>query len=79
MTDLTARQVVGLLNCECAGWGAMTAFAVRHGIPVSVVSETLAGKREVGEAIANALGLVRVVAFRPLKLRTNAKTEGIAA
>jgi hypothetical protein len=49
--------------CECAG--GQSAWARVAGIPPSVVSETLARKREPSEAIANALGFLRVVTFIP--------------
>ena len=55
-----------ILAEACATAGSMSAWARANGIPVSTVSETVSGKREPSEAIANALGLVRLVVFRKI-------------
>jgi hypothetical protein len=46
-------------------WGAI-AWAEKHGISPSVVSKIANGHRPPTEAIANALGFVRVVRFHKL-------------
>jgi len=45
----------------------MRAWSRRHGVPVSLVSETLSGRRAPGEAIANALGFLFMPAFLPVR------------
>lgn len=61
MSDLGA-----LLWTAIADAGSMRAFASKHSIALSTVSETANGKRDMTEAIANALGFVRVVTFRQI-------------
>ena len=73
MSDLTAQQALYALRVVTFGRGGISAWAARHDIPVSVVSETLAGKREMGEPVANALGLVKITIFREI-----AKIRGAA-
>lgn len=48
---------------QCRAMGGQAAWARARGIPASTVSETLSGKREMSEAIINALGFVRAEFF----------------
>ncbi|GAB0118754.1 hypothetical protein [Acidisoma sp. 7E03] len=51
--------------CEQAG--GMRAWSRRTGVPVSLVSETLSGRRDPDVTIANALGLIALTAFVPAR------------
>ena len=73
MSDLTVRPewLVARLFEACQNAGGQGNFARQHGIPQSILSEVLSGKRDVPETIANALGYVRTVVFRKItKQRT---------
>jgi hypothetical protein len=62
-----AGAIRRLLFEHCEQAGGMRAWSRRHGVPVSLVSETLSGRRPPGEAIANALGFLFVPAFLPVR------------
>lgn len=62
-----AEAIRSLLFAQCEQAGGLRAWARRHGVPVSLVSETLSGRRPPGEAIANALGFLCVPAFLPVR------------
>ena len=61
--SITGKHLQAELSQACERAGSRSAWARKHGIPVSVVSEILCGKRDASEAIANALGYFRVVRF----------------
>lgn len=58
--DLTEQQVVAMLAIAVMGEGGQAAWAAKHGIAQSIVSETVRGIRRPSEAVANALGLVEL-------------------
>ncbi len=65
---LPADAVKRALVAACDHSGGLRAFARRTGLTHSLVSQTLSGEREVGAAIANALGFAltpRFVQVRP--------------
>ena len=68
MTDetlikMTRVDLLKLLSRGCDKAGGQSAWAAKHDIARSVVSDTLAGRREPSEAIINALGFVKVVRY----------------
>lgn len=75
MTDearaLTIRELRGMLSHRCEMAGGQSAWAKRHGIPPSVVSETIHGKRDPGPNVLIAMGLMRVDRFIPVKRGAN--------
>lgn len=71
VTDLlTPANAIAILRSQVEKAGGIAAFARGAGIPPSVVSETLSGRRDISEAVANAAGLVRVVRFLEINRRT---------
>jgi hypothetical protein len=68
---LTETDVLRALSQRCDLAGGQKAWAERHGVARSVVCETLAGKRGLSEAIANAAGFVRVTRYVPMKGKPN--------
>ena len=54
------------LQLACVGAGSQQAWARQAGLSASYVSDVLSGRRDVSEAIANALGYVRRVAFHTM-------------
>lgn len=60
---MTADEVRALLTT--AANGNVSAWAKQNNISGAYVSDVLAGRREPGEKILQALGLIRVVTFQP--------------
>lgn len=72
MTELlTESDVVRALSRQCELAESQAAWATGKGIPRSVVCETLAGKRGLSEALANAAGFVRVIRYVPMRGKPN--------
>ena len=72
MSDLiTEADVIRALSQRCELAGGQAAWAGQHGIARSTLCETLAGKRGLSEAIANAAGFVRVTRYVPMKGKPN--------
>lgn len=46
---------------------SQTAWAKKHGVSAAYVSDVLAGRREPGKLILDALGLERVTSYRRKK------------
>jgi DNA-binding transcriptional regulator YdaS (Cro superfamily) len=61
---MTLDQVRALLRRECDKIGNQAAWAKAHGVSAAYVSDVLVGRREPGDAILRALGLVRVVTYQ---------------
>ena len=59
----TAADLRNLLFAQCEQFGSQRAWARSRGISVSLVSLTLAGKRDMAPAIANALGYVATTIY----------------
>lgn len=72
MTDdlITPGNAIAILRSVVDRAGGVVAFARGAGLSASVVSETLAGRRDISEAVANAAGLMRVVRFLEISRRT---------
>lgn len=64
---MTIDQVKEFLRKECAKAGGQAAWAKAHGISPSYVSDAMQSRREPGDKILDALGLVRVVTYRKAK------------
>jgi DNA-binding transcriptional regulator YdaS (Cro superfamily) len=62
------EEVRRLLKGSCKELGSQKAFAAKHKISASYVSEAILGKRKLGPAILEALGLEvssTVTMYRP--------------
>jgi DNA-binding transcriptional regulator YdaS (Cro superfamily) len=65
MTDalLDSVGVFKQLRAACKAAGGQQAWAERHGLSASYVSDVLNGRRDPGESILRALGLAKVVRY----------------
>ena len=61
---MTIEQVVALLRQQCDAEGAQAAWAKAHGVSPGYTNDTLQRRRDPGEAILRALGLVRIVTYK---------------
>jgi len=61
---LDSLEVCRRLGAACKAAGSQRAFAEKHGLSAAYVCDVLNARREPGESILNALGLVRVVRYR---------------
>lgn len=68
---LTPSALIALLSRRCEMAGGQSAWGRRYGILPSVVSDTIRGKRAPSEAVLNAMGLMRVERFVPIKRGSN--------
>jgi hypothetical protein len=64
----TQRDLIAILRSACASAGGQQAWARSKGFSPQYVCDVLRGRRDVSEAMANALGFVREVRFRPLSM-----------
>jgi hypothetical protein len=61
-------DMIAILRAECAQAGGVRAWARAKEFSPGTVFDVLSGRRDVSEAVANALGFVREVRFRPLSM-----------
>lgn len=64
----TQGDLIAILRSQCAAAGGQTAWAARHGFSPQYVCDVLAGRRDVSEAMANALGFLREIRFVPFTM-----------
>jgi DNA-binding transcriptional regulator YdaS (Cro superfamily) len=60
---LDSVGVFNRLQAACKAAGGQQAWAARHGLSASYVSDVLNGRRDPGESILRALGLAKVVRY----------------
>ena len=60
---MTKEQVVALLESECAQAGSQAAWARKNHVSPAYLSDVLAGRREPGGKLLDALGLERFVSY----------------
>jgi hypothetical protein len=77
MTDiyLDAIDVHRALSVACKRAGGQKAFAEAHGLSTSYVNDVLQGRKDAGDSMLHALGLIRVVRYK----RANPKAKQGAA
>lgn len=61
---LDSIEVHRRLVAACKKAGSQKAFAEKHGLSTAYVCDVLNSRREPGQSILDALGLVRVVRYR---------------
>jgi RNase P/RNase MRP subunit POP5 len=61
---LEAEEVRRALAAACKRAGGAKAFGHAHGLLTSYVNDVLAGEREAGDALLEALSLVRVTRYK---------------
>lgn len=64
---MTPDDILAEISRKCEERGAKAALARRSGIPASLISDVLARRRPVNEAMANALGFVVPGFFVPAR------------
>lgn len=67
MSHLRQAEMLAVLQSACADAGSQAAWAKRAGFHSSYVCQVLSGRREISEAMANALGYFKEVRFVPAK------------
>jgi hypothetical protein len=60
-------QVRKILKKECDEAGSQAAWAYRHSLSASYVSDVLQERREPGPSLLTALKLVRLVSYKRVK------------
>jgi hypothetical protein len=60
---MTKEQVVALLESECVKAGSQAAWARKYQVSPAYLSDVLAGRREPGGKLLDALGLERLVSY----------------
>lgn len=58
------KEILSTLRAACDLAGSQTAWARANGFSPAYICETLAGKKQVSERLAAALGVERVVVYR---------------
>jgi len=61
---LDSVEVCRRLSAACKAAGSQKAFADKHNVSAAYVCDVLNARREPGQSILDALGLVRVVRYR---------------
>ena len=64
---MTAADVRAMLKRACTAAGTARAWAEKHGVSQAYVSDVLRGRRDPGEAICRALGLVAEQTYRKVQ------------
>lgn len=62
---LSTEQVRKRLKAACEDAGSQAEWARRHGMSAAYLHDVINGRRGLGHAILEALGLERVIQFRP--------------
>jgi hypothetical protein len=65
----TQGDLLAILRSECAAAGGQSAWAASKGFSPQYVCDVLKGRRDISEAMANALGFLREVRFVPFAIR----------
>jgi hypothetical protein len=65
----TQADLLAILRSECAAAGGQQAWARAHGFSPQYVCDVLKGRRDISEAMGNALGFMREVRFVPFSIR----------
>lgn len=61
---MNTEEILSRLRAECELAGSQTAWARTNGFSPAYICETLAGKKQVSERLADALGIDRLVVYR---------------
>lgn len=64
----TAADLIAILRSACAGPGGQQGWARQHGFSPQYVNDVLHGRRDVSEAMANALGFLKETRFVPFTM-----------
>jgi DNA-binding transcriptional regulator YdaS (Cro superfamily) len=64
---MSIDDVRAKLKALCAEAGSEKAWAEAHGLSQPYVNDTIRGKREPGASLLKAMGLEKVVQYRPLR------------
>lgn len=61
---MTEQEALCVLAAQIEQCGSAQAWAKKHGVSPSYVSDVRMGRRDMGEKMLSALGLERVVTYR---------------
>lgn len=64
---MTLEQALALLKRQCEKAGGQASWAKQHNMSAPYVSDVLAGRRDPGEKVLTALGLVKTIIYRKVK------------
>ena len=64
---LTVRELRDMLSHHCELEGGQTAWARKHHVSVSQVSDALRGKRDLSASMICAMGLMPVTRYVPVR------------
>ena len=67
---LDALDVHRALAVACKRAGSQKSFAESHNLSTAYVNEVLHGRKDAGDGILDALGLMRVVRYKRVNLKT---------
>jgi len=62
---MTEADVIARLKAACDVAGSQKAWAAAHNMTAQWVHDVISGRRAPGQSILDALGLERVVTYRP--------------
>lgn len=68
---MSILELRAALSQRCEMSGGRSAWARRYGIQPSVVTDTINGRRDPSDRVLNAMGLLRVSRFLPIKRGSN--------
>lgn len=60
---LDSIDILAILNKKCKDAGGQKAFAEKHGISQSFISDVLNARRDIGPSILRAIGFARVTRY----------------
>lgn len=64
----TQADLLAILRSACDRAGGQQAWATAHGFSPQYVCDVLKGRRDVSEAMANALGFLKEIRFVPFTM-----------
>lgn len=64
----TEQQAREMLHRQCRNAGGQRAWADLHNVSEAYVCDVLKGRRDMGQAISEALGLARVTYYEPQQM-----------
>lgn len=65
----TSADLIAVLRSACEAHGGQAAWAAKHGFSPQYVCDVLKRRRDVSEAMANALGFLREVRWVLFSIR----------
>lgn len=73
--SLSEREVIERLREACRVAGNQAAFAKLHGLTPAYVGDVIHGRRQLADKILRAIGIEKVVTYRPIDSQMTRKPE----